>query len=423
MARDCVLSRFMCGRAKQIRRHPTRYLYGGRTKFIMSRRQGRYERRKAKRDNKRIQRSNEVGGLQDVFTFHNLYTAGKQCCKGVRWKNSAQRFEHHLFSGTAARRKMLISQKWKPGGYVHFILSERGKTRPIDAPRIQDRQIHKAFTQKVLLPLYLPSMIWNNGASLPGKGFDFSKRELRKDLQYHFRRYGLNGFIILLDFRQFFPSVSHEKIFERHDKFLLNHDIRGVGDAIVNTVPGGKGLPLGVEPSQAEMIAFPSDLDNYIKCQLSIKCAGHYMDDYYIIVPPGRDPKEIMRLVVAKAENLRLTISPSKSRIVPLTKPFRYCKAKYQLTETGRVVVNGNRDSMKRARRKIKAFYYKIQTGEMTYEDLWTSVHGILAYFENYDDHNRILKLRRLFYAVFGFSAEHIEEFRKRGIKGEVHCS
>ena len=49
--------------------------------------------------------------------------------------------------------------------------------------------------------------------------------------------------------------------------------------------------------------------------------------------------------------------------------------------------------------------------------------HGILAYFENYDDHNRILKLRRLFYAVFGFSAEHIEEFRKRGIKGEVHCS
>lgn len=318
---------------------------------------------------------------------------------------------------------MLISQKWKPGGYVHFILSERGKTRPIDAPRIQDRQIHKAFTQKVLLPLYLPSMIWNNGASLPGKGFDFSKRELRKDLQYHFRRYGLNGFIILLDFRQFFPSVSHEKIFERHDKFLLNRDIRSVGDAIVNTVPGGKGLPLGVEPSQAEMIAFPSDLDNYIKCQLSIKCAGHYMDDYYIIVPPGRDPKEIMRLVVAKAESLRLTISPSKSRIVPLTKPFRYCKAKYQLTETGRVVVNGNRDSMKRARRKIKAFYHKIQTGEMTYEDLWTSVHGILAYFENYDDHNRILKLRRLFYAVFGFSAEHIEEFRKRGIKGEVHCS
>lgn len=390
----------------------------------MSRRSGRYERRKAKRDTRRIQRSIDVGGLNDVFTFHDLYVAGKECCNGVRWKNSTQRFEMHLFSGTASRRKILLDQKWKPGGYVHFMLSERGKTRPIDAPRIQDRQIHKVYTQKVLLPLYLPSMIWNNGASLRGKGFEFSKQELREDLRYHFRRHGRDGNIILLDFRKFFPSVSHEMVFERHKKFLLNNDIRKVGDDIVNTVKGGEGLPLGVEPSQAEMIAFPSALDNYIKCQLSMKCAGHYMDDYYIIVPPDRDPKEIMRLIVAKAESLRLTISRSKTRIIPLTKPFKYCKAKYTLTETGKVIVNGNRDGIKRARRKIKAFYHKIQNGEMSYEDLWTSVNGILAYFRSYNDHGRILRLRRLFYAIFGFSPERIENFRERGNKGnEIHCS
>lgn len=390
----------------------------------MSRRSGRYERRKAKRDARRIQRSIDVGGLNDVFTFHDLYVAGKECCNGVRWKNSTQRFEMHLFSGTASRRKILMEQKWKPGGYVHFMLSERGKTRLIDAPRIQDRQIHKVYTQKVLLPLYLPSMIWNNGASLRGKGFEFSKRELREDLHYHFRRYGRDGNVILLDFRKFFPSVSHEMVFERHKKFLLNDDIRKVGDDIVNTVQGGKGLPLGVEPSQAEMIAFPSALDNYIKCQLSIKCAGHYMDDYYVIVPPDRDPKEIMQLIVAKAESLRLTVSQSKTRIIPLTKPFKYCKAKYTLTETGKVIVNGNRDGIKRARRKIKAFYHKIQNGEMSYEDLWTSVNGILAYFGSYNDHGRILRLRRLFYAIFGFSPERIENFRERGNKGnEIHCS
>lgn len=390
----------------------------------MSRRSGRYERRKAKRDTRRIQRSIDVGGLNDVFTFHDLYVAGKECCNGVRWKNSTQRFEMHLFSGTASRRKILLDQKWKPGGYVHFMLSERGKTRPIDAPRIQDRQIHKVYTQKVLLPLYLPSMIWNNGASLRGKGFEFSKQELREDLRYHFRRHGRDGNIILLDFRKFFPSVSHEMVFERHKKFLLNNDIRKVGDDIVNTVKGGEGLPLGVEPSQAEMIAFPSALDNYIKCQLSMKCAGHYMDDYYIIVPPDRDPKEIMCLIVAKAESLRLTISRSKTRIIPLTKPFKYCKAKYTLTKTGKVIVNGNRDGIKRARRKIKAFYHKIQNGEMSYEDLWTSVNGILAYFRSYNDHGRILRLRRLFYAIFGFSPERIENFRERGNKGnEIHCS
>lgn len=117
---------------------------------------------------------------------------------------------------------------------------------------------------------------------------------------------------------------------------------------------------------------------------------------------------------VEKANSLRLTISASKSKIIPLTKPFRYCKAKYTITESGKIIVNGNRDGMKRARRKIKAFYSRITNGEMTYEDLRTSVNGTLAYFECYNDHKRVLRLRRLFYAIFGFSPEKIENFRER---------
>ena len=418
-----VSTRFMCIQQSRLDDIQQDICTEGEKLLFMSRRKGRYERRQAKREANKIKRCQEVGGLNDVFTYHDMFVSGRKCCNGVRWKNSAQRFELHLFSGTAKRRREILEHKWKPSNYVHFTISERGKTRPIDAPCIQDRQMQKVFTKKVLLPLYLPGMIWNNGASLPGKGFEFSKRELRKDLRWHFRKYGLEGYVILIDFKQFFPSVSHEMIFKRHDELIRNKDLLDIANTIVNTVPGGKGLPLGVEPSQAEMIAFPSALDNYIKCQLSIKCFGHYMDDYYILVPPDKDPKEIMRLVIAKAESLRLTVSLSKSRIVPLTKPFKYCKAKYHLTETGKVIVNGNRDGVKRARKKIKAFYHKIQKGEMNYEDLWTSINGIFAYFESYNDHGRVLRLRRLFYAVFGFSPEHIENFRERGIKGEVHCS
>lgn len=59
----------------------------------------------------------------------------------------------------------------------------------------------------------------------------------------------------------------------------------------------------------------------------------------------------------------------------------------------------------------------------MDYEDLWTSVNGMLAYFESYDDHTRVLKLRRLFYAIFGFSCERIENFRMRGAEHEIHCT
>lgn len=380
----------------------------------ISRREGRYIRRKQKRYEKLLLRNQKIGNLEDIYNYKDLYISGKKCCKNVRWKASTQNFEIHIFSGTAKRRKQVLSKKWKSDKYNHFILHERGKIRSIDAPRIQDRQVHKIFTTNVLLPLYLPDMIYNNGASLPGKGFDFSRKILMKELREHFRKYGNKGQIILLDFKKFFPSVSHQELFKRHKNIIFNKQIRTFADNIVKSMGKSYGLPLGVEPSQAEMIAFPSALDNYIKCQLSLKGAGHYMDDYYVIVPPEQNTKDILNKIITKASELKLTISKAKTRIVSLTKPFKFCKLKYCLTDTGRVIVNGCRDSIKRARRKFRALNNKIKERIITYEELWTSVNGTMAYFKKYNDHNRILKLRRLFYRIFGFSCENIQNFREQ---------
>lgn len=378
------------------------------------RREARYQRRKAKREQKKIDRARDVGDLSRVFTYNAMFKAGKKCCNGVRWKASVQNFELHLFSTTAKQRRALFEHKWKPSKYCSFKLRERGKERPIDAPCIQDRQVHKTLTRGALLPLYLPDMIYNNGASLPGKGFHFAMRKLKEDLREHYRLYGREGSIILMDFKKFFPSASHAAVYARHKRLLKHPNIRELADKIVASKPGDYGLPLGVELSQAEMVALPSPVDNYIKCQLRMRGAGHYMDDYYILVPPQIDAEDLLEKVIAKAEACGFNVNRTKTKIAPLTKPFKYCKAKFTLTETGKVVMNGNRASMKRARRKFRAFKRMTDNGEMTWEDLRTSAQGILAYFENYNDHKRVLRLRRLFFALFGFSAEITENFRAR---------
>lgn len=374
----------------------------------------RYRRRIKKREIKRQQRSSQIGGIDGAMSYHKLYKCGKDCCCGVRWKQSTQNFELHIFTKTAINAHRLKNGIWEPDKYNSFLLAERGKIRPIDAPNILDRQVQKAYTRNVLLPLYLPDMIWNNGASLKGKGFTFSKNMLIKDLHSYYRRYGTEGSVILLDFKQFFPSAPHKAIYDRHNKLILDDGLRVIGDKIVASNKRDFGMPLGVEASQAEMIALPSPLDNFIKCQLSMKYVGHYMDDYYILVPPHMDAKELLRIVAAKASAIGFTISKSKTKIFPLRKPFKYCKAKYTLTESGAVIVNGNRDSMKRARRKIRAFKNKITNNEMSYIDLWSSINGILSYFDNYHDHNRVLKLRRYFYSQFGFSPEYVWAFKAK---------
>ena len=146
------------------------------------------------------------------------------------------------------------------------------------------------------------------------------------------------------------------------------------------------------------------------------------MDDFHYIIPLDCDYRNILSTLYLQAARNKFTLNSDKTRYVSITKPFRYCKTKYIVTESGRVVTRANKTAVPRDRRKIKALYKKVMAGEMTWEDVWTSINGMLAYLEGYDEHNNVLKLRRLFYSIFGFSCESIENFRRRECD-EIHHS
>ena len=269
-----------------------------------------------------------------------MFFYGRKCCNGVRWKASTQRFEMHLFSGTAKRRRKILNGTWKPGKTAHFTLKERGKVRPIDAPHIEDRQVYKVLTKKVLVPLYVPSMIYDNKASQKGGGLHFHYRRLAKHLRDHYRKHGLEGALFLMDFHHFFPDAPHALLYERHRGMILNPDLRQLADLVVAAVPGGVGMPLGVEPSQMEMVALPSAVDNWIACQLRAEDPAHYMDDYHMIAETKEQAEAFRDAVTERMEAMGLTVSRRKTKIVPLSRPFRFCKVKFQLKPTGRVITS-----------------------------------------------------------------------------------
>lgn len=367
----------------------------------LERHEARYQRRKARRIAKHKARCEALGGIETVFRYDNLFQAGHKCCNGVRWKQSTQNFEAHLFSKTATLKKRIAEGAWEPSKGTHFVLRERGKIRPIDAPRIIDRQLHKALTKECLLPLYQPSLIYDNGASLKGKGLHFHFRRLKEHLRWYYKRYGRRGGVLLIDFKKFFPTASHEALCARHARYILDAPLCEIADKIVDAVPGNIGMELGVEASQAEMVALPSSVDNWLKCQLGIHCVGHYMDDYYIILPDIDALKRLKQLFIQKAKAIGLTVHPDKSRIISLDKPFKFCKAKFTLTDSGKIIMHGNRDSVKRLRRKIRTFRRKVSNNEMTFLDAKFSFDCSIAYFQNYNDHNRELKLNRYFHSMF----------------------
>ena len=101
-----------------------------------------------------------------------------------------------------------------------------------------------------------------------------------------------------------------------------------------------------------------------VEMPVVIEDAAHYMDDYEIVLDS-----------VAEAEDMGLQVNRNKCHTVPLDKPFRFCKCKFYLTETGRVITHGSRAGMKAARRKINYYKRKVDAGKMTVHNgkHWTS--------------------------------------------------
>lgn len=379
------------------------------------RREARYQRRRAKRQKKREERCTALGPIDKVFSFRKMFRYGRKCCNGVRWKQSTQNFELHLFSGTAKRRREVLSGKWKPKKCTHFTLRERGKVRPIDAPHITDRQIHKTLCNEVLVPLYTPSMIYDNGASQRGKGLHWHYRRLKQHLIWHYRRYGREGAVLQIDLKKYFPNAPHALIYQRHQQLITDPALRELADKIIRFSPcptPGRGMPLGVEPSQQEMVALPSQIDNWVKCQARVEYDGHFMDDNILFFPTIEEAKRMGHEIVRRFEAKGIRVNRRKCSVTPLTKPFRFCKARFTLTETGQVKINGSRDGVKRARRKLKLFHQEFKAGKRNSFDIEQYMVCQSAYYKNFDDHGRELRLRRLYHAIFFGGAKCSESTR-----------
>lgn len=377
------------------------------------RREVRYQRRRARRQKKREARCAALGPIDKVFSYHKMFFYGRKCCNGVRWKQSVQNFENHLFSGTARRRREVLDGKWKPKKCVHFTLRERGKVRPIDAPHITDRQIHKTLSNEVLVPLYSPNMIYDNGASQKGKGLHWHYQRLEEQLHWHFQHYGREGAELQIDLREYFLRAPHGLIYQRHQQLIPNPDFRELADKIIRYSPcpvRGIGMPLGVEPSQQEMVALPSAIDNWIKCQARVEYAAHFMDDYIMLFPTVEEAKKTGRAIIRLFESRGIAVNRRKCKVTPLTKPFQFCKARFTLTETGKVKINGSRDGVKRARRKLKLFHEEFKAGKRPLSEVEQYMECQSAYYRNFDDHGRLLRLRRLYHAIFFGGASKCSE-------------
>lgn len=339
--------------------------------------------------------------LESVADLNSLYRAAKEASRGVSWKASVQRYQKDVLRNIVKTRRDLLEGNDVSRGFIRFDLMERGKLRHITAVRMAERVPQKSLTQNALVPATEPVIIKANSANIKGRGTDYAIRLMKRHLVDHYRKHGSDGYILQIDFSDYFARIAHEPLKRQISEFLSDPRLIELEHHFID-VQGEVGLGLGSEPNQICAMAFPNAIDHFVTEMCGVEAYGRYMDDSYCI----HTSKERLRLVRACIEILcddyGIELHPKKTKITKLTRGFTFLKKRFFYGEKGKVVVRPCRESITRERRKLKRQAALVAKGDMTFEQVSQSYQSWRGSMSRLDAHKTVLSMDRLFRELFG---------------------
>lgn len=339
----------------------------------------------------------------EILTDMNvLYESFQKCKQDVYWKSSIQRYEANLLSNLNSIRKQLINNTYSIDTYAEFTVNERGKIRHIKAPTIKDRIVQRALNDYILEPAIKPYLIYHNGASIKGKGVEFTRESLVCDLQEFYRNSGdNNGYVVKGDISNYFGSIEHNKLIDSLQNIIL--DIRTIKllEKIVNSNGKRVGLGLGSPTNQLLGVYYLTPLDNFCTNVKGCKMYGRHMDDFYIIHKDKQFLKELLLEIEEESKKLGLKLNERKTQIIKLSKGFTFLKQRVILTDTGKIIQIPCKENIARERRKLKKLHKKYVNNEISLKDIEDSYRSWKGGIEKYNSHNAVKNMDKLYRELF----------------------
>ena len=343
-----------------------------------------------------------------VCDANNLYRAYKTSVKGSKWKETTQKFMMNFLRYIFEIQDDISNRTLQNGTMQEFILHERGRIRPITSIQIRDRIIRHVLCDEILIPEVKKHIIYDNCASIKGRGISQQRKRFEIHLHKYYERYGNDGWILFGDFSKFYDNIIHEiakkellKLFD-NDEFLewlltlifesFKIDVSYMTDDEYESCMSDmfnkleyrkipkeqltgerwmeKSVNIGDQLSQVIGIYYPYRIDNYVKYVRAQKFYGRYMDDWYIMSPSKDELKDLLANICKIAEEYGIHINKKKTRIVKISGTYKFLQIKYTLTDSGKVIKRINPSRVTTMRRKLKKLAAKIENGEVDYENV-----------------------------------------------------
>lgn len=349
-----------------------------------------------------------------VCDANNLYRAYKTSVRSSKWKETTQKFMMNFLRYIFEIQDDIINRTLQNGAMQEFTLHERGRIRPITSIQIRDRIVRHVLCDDILLPKVKKHIIYDNCASIKGRGISQQRKRFEIHLHKYYEQHGNDGYILFGDFSKFYDNIIHEiakrellKLFD-DDEFLnwlltlifdsFKLDVSYMSDDEYATCMSDtfnkleyrkipkeqltgekwmeKSVNIGDQLSQVIGIYYPYRIDNYVKYVRSQKFYGRYMDDWYIMSPSKEELKDLYENICKIAEEYGIHINRKKTRIVKISGTYKFLQIKYTLTDTGKVIKRINPNRVTTMRRKLKKLAVKVANGEVLYENVENTFRG-----------------------------------------------
>ena len=374
-----------------------------------------------------------------ICDANNLYRAYKASVKNSKWKETSQRFMMNFLRHIFSIQEDLLNRTLQNGPVKEFLLSERGRVRPITSIPIEDRIVRHVLCDDVILPEVKKHIIYDNGASIKGRGISHQKDRFEVHLHRYYKEYGNEGWILFGDFSKFYDNVIHE--IAKRELLKLVHDDEFVSwllDLIFDsfkidvsylsdeeyenclqipfnkleyrTIPKElltgekwmeKSVNIGDQLSQIIGIYYPYRIDNYFKYVRSQKYYGRYMDDWYIMNPSKEVLEDLLLNIKKIAEEYGIHINDKKTRIVKISGTNKYLQTKYTLTKSGKVLKRINPQRITAMRRKLKKLSVKVKQNEVDYDKVESMFRSWMGSFYKLIPRQQRKNLLRLYEDLF----------------------
>ena len=230
----------------------------------------------------------------------------------------------------------------------------------------KDRIYQRSINDNVLYPAMAKTFIKENCACQHGKGTDYARTLLKKQIWRYYRNNGLEGYVFQFDISGYYLNMKHDKVIEMFAKQVDGMTLDRITGILNNQYQGEKGYNPGSQMVQIAGISYLNKPDHFIKEQTDIKDYIRFMDDGIMFHPSKEYLEWVWKTLEEMLKPLGLLFNPKKTHIQPISKPFTFLGFKYRITETGKVIMSVDSQNVKHERRKLKKMVRKVKKGEMT---------------------------------------------------------